>query len=48
MSGWLIALTGIIYTYVAFEQAYKGNVGMFIAYTGYAFANVGLYMLANK
>jgi len=48
MSAWLIALTGCIYLYVALEQGYKGNVGMFIAYIGYAFANVGLYMLANK
>jgi hypothetical protein len=48
MSGWLIAFTGLIYLYVALEQAYKGNSGMFIAYTGYAFANIGLYMLATK
>ena len=48
MSGWLIAFTGLIYLYVAIEQACKGNIGMFIAYTGYAFANIGLYMLASK
>ena len=48
MSAWLIALTGLIYLYVAAEQAYKGNLGMFITYLGYASANVGLYMLANK
>mgnify|MGYP003351877455 CR=1 FL=1 len=24
------------------EQAIKGNTGMFIAYTGYAFSNIGL------
>lgn len=48
MSAWLIAFTGVIYLYVALEQGYKGNNGMFIAYIGYAFANVGLYMLANK
>lgn len=48
MSGWLIAFTGCVYLYVAFEQGYKGNIGMFIAYLGYAFANVGLYMLASK
>lgn len=48
MSGWLIALTGIIYLYVAIEQIWHGNTGMFIAYLGYAFANVGLYMLASK
>ena len=48
MSAWLIALTGAIYLYVALEQGYKGNIGMLIAYIGYAFANVGLYMLASK
>lgn len=48
MSGWLIALCGCIYAYVAIEQCYRGNWGMFIAYTGYAYANIGLYMLASK
>lgn len=48
MSGWLIALVGLIYLYIAIEQAIKGNLGMFICYLGYAFANVGLYMLATK
>lgn len=47
MSGWLIALTGLIYAYVAAEQAFNGNNGLAIAYAGYAFANIGLYMLAN-
>jgi hypothetical protein len=35
MSGWLIALTGAIYAYVAAEQLYRGNHGLAIAYTGY-------------
>lgn len=48
MSAWLIAFTGIIYAYVAIEQGMKGNVGMFIAYIGYAFSNIGLFMLASK
>ncbi len=47
MSGWLIALTGLIYAYVALEQGLKGNTGMAIAYAGYAFANVGLWKLAS-
>lgn len=47
MSGWLIALTGAAYAYVAIEQGLKGNVGMCIAYTGYAFSNIGLYLLAR-
>jgi hypothetical protein len=48
MSAWLILLTGVIYLYVSFEQGYKGNIGMSMAYAGYAFANVGLYFLASK
>jgi hypothetical protein len=48
MSSWLIALTGVIYLFVAVEQGYKGNIGMMIAYTGYSFANIGLYILASK
>lgn len=47
MSGWLIAITGLIYAYVALEQGYYGNYPLSIAYAGYAFANVGLYLLAK-
>lgn len=47
MSGWLIALTGCVYAYVAFEQGMKGNAGMSVAYAGYAFSNIGLYLLAK-
>ncbi len=48
MSGFLIAFCGLIYLYVSLEQLYKGNIGMFIAYFGYAFSNIGLYLLASK
>lgn len=48
MSGWLIAVTGLIYAYVAAEQGYRGNPGLAIAYAGYAFANIGLYMVAGR
>lgn len=47
MSGWLIALTGAIYVLVAADQFSRGNVGLGVAYSGYAFANVGLWMLAR-
>ena len=47
MSKWLIAITGLIYAYVAIEQYFKGNTNMAIVYSGYAFANIGLYMLAK-
>lgn len=48
MSAPLIILTGIIYAYIAIEQGVKGNLGMCICYSGYAFANIGLYFLASK
>ena len=44
MSAPLIIVTGLIYLYVAGELAFKGNYGMGLAYFGYAFANVGLWM----
>jgi hypothetical protein len=48
MSSWLIIVTGLIYFYISVEQATKGNLYMAIVYFGYAFSNVGLYMLASK
>jgi hypothetical protein len=47
MSGSLIALTGLIYAYVALEQFWRGNHAMGTVYCGYAFSNVGLYLLAR-
>jgi hypothetical protein len=47
MSGHLIAITGLIYLYVACDQFWRGNSPMGIAYLGYAFSNVGLYLLAK-
>jgi hypothetical protein len=47
MSGPLILITGLIYLYVAVDQSFKGNTGMGMAYAGYAFSNVGLFMLAK-
>jgi len=47
MSGWLIILTGCVYAWVSWEQFLKGNDGMGIAYAGYAFSNIGLWMLAK-
>ena len=49
MSHHLILITGLIYIWVAFEQGIlHKNYGMLITYIGYAFANIGLYMLASK
>jgi len=47
LSSWLIILTGAIYAYIAGEQLFKGNPYMAMVYTGYAFSNVGLYLMAK-
>jgi hypothetical protein len=48
LSSWLIILTGLIYAYIGIEQGFKGNTAMAVVYSGYAFSNVGLYILATK
>jgi hypothetical protein len=48
MSALLIIVTGLIYAYIAAEQGFKGNMPMAGVYAGYAFANVGLYIIATK
>lgn len=48
MSPWLIVVTGAIYAYIALEQAIKGDTAMTIIYSGYAFSNVGLWIMASK
>jgi hypothetical protein len=47
MSSWLIIVTGLIYAYIGLEQALKGNFPMAVVYSGYAFSNVGLYIMAK-
>jgi hypothetical protein len=44
---WLIILTGGIYLVVAADLAWHGKPGLGLAYLGYAFANVGLYLAAR-
>lgn len=48
MSGWLIILTGLIYLYVSIDLIWSGKVGLGMAYAGYAFSNVGLYLAATS
>jgi hypothetical protein len=47
MSSTLIAITGIIYLYVAAEMLARGNIPMAITYCAYSLANVGLWMIAK-
>lgn len=48
MSSWLIIVTGMIYFYISVEQGIRGNLAMAVVYSGYAFSNVGLYIMATK
>ena len=48
MSPNLIALCGVIYLWVSVDLYRHGNVGLSLAYLGYAFSNVGLYMAARS
>ena len=43
----LIAVTGVIYLWVAGDLAWHGKYGLAIADAGYAAANVGLYLAAK-
>jgi hypothetical protein len=47
MSAPLILMVGLIYFIVALDSALRGNTGIGIAFAGYAFSNIGLYMLAK-
>lgn len=46
MAGWLILGVGIVYFFVSIKLFLEGNTGLAIAFLGYAFSNVGLYMVA--
>ena len=47
MAAWLIALIGVVYAVVAFDLIRTGNLGLGIAFAGYAFSNVGLWIAAK-
>jgi hypothetical protein len=47
MSSWLVAGVGIVYTLVAIDQTFKGNLPMGIMWGGYAFAQIGLWMMTK-
>jgi hypothetical protein len=47
MSPFLVIVVGLIYTGIAIEQFYKGSLPLGIMYAGYAFSNIGLYMVAK-
>ena len=48
MSWFLIVIVGLIYFAVSVEQCRKGNAALGYMYFGYAFANIGAYMLVME
>lgn len=47
MSPALVAFVGLIYAYIAAEQFYLSNPSMGVVYAGYAFSNIGLWVLVR-
>lgn len=47
MAAPLIAITGLIYAWVAADLAWRGRYDLALAYAGYAFSNIGLYLAAK-
>ena len=48
LSTGLIIAVGLIYFAVSLEQFWKGNAALGYMYFGYAFANIGAYMLVME
>lgn len=44
---YLIILIGLVYFGIGIDQWFKGSPANFIVYTGYAFSNIGLFLLAK-
>jgi hypothetical protein len=48
MSGYLIMITGTIYSIISVDQLIKDNIPMSLTYFAYALSNVGLWMAVTK
>jgi hypothetical protein len=44
---YLIIIIGLVYFAIGLDQYFKGSLPNLIVYTGYAFSNIGLYLLAK-
>jgi hypothetical protein len=47
LSPGLVVFVGAIYAYIAAEQFYLSNPSMGVVYAGYAFSNIGLWVLVR-
>lgn len=48
MAAPLIAITGLIYAWVAIDLARRGRFDLALAYCGYAVSNIGLFYAAKN
>jgi hypothetical protein len=44
MAPWLILAIGAVYLCIAGDLWWQGKLGLAVAFAGYAFSNVGLYL----
>ena len=47
MQPWLILAVGVVYLYIAIDLICAGKTGLSVAFLGYAFSNVGLWLAAK-
>lgn len=47
MSSITILIIGAVYLYIGADKIYCGDTGLGLAFLGYAFSNVGLFLAAK-
>lgn len=47
MAPWLIMAVAVVYTMIGADLIRTGKLGLGLAFLGYAFSNIGLYMAAK-
>lgn len=47
MSAWLIAFVGVVYAVISAVQFMHDNPSMGMVFAGYAFSNIGLWMVSK-
>ena len=47
MHPWLILAVGAVYLYIAIDLIIAGKTGLGLAFLGYSFSNVGLWIAAR-
>lgn len=47
MTPWMILVVAAIYCYIAVDLICAGKTGLSVAFLGYAFSNIGLWIAAR-